>query len=118
MANSEAFSYDHIGNRLIATRGGATIGAAGSTTKYSIYTSATQTGSITGYTPTYDNRLSAIHIGSITGTLDTGFTFDNRGPASPAERQHAENNRLGCEKPDLAHLKPVGKLRKPISTTR
>jgi RHS repeat-associated protein len=77
--SDEAFSYDHIGNRLTATRGGASIGATGSTTKYFIYTPATQTGSITGYTPTYDNRLSAIHIGSITGTLDSSFIFDNEG---------------------------------------
>ncbi len=78
-AYDEAFSYDRIGNRLTATRGGASIGATGSTTKYFSYTPATQTGSVTGYTPTYDNRLSAIHIGSLTGTLDSSFTFDNEG---------------------------------------
>jgi len=82
VANDEAFSYDHIGNRLTATRGGVTIGAAGSTTKYYIYNPATQTGSITAYTPTYNNRLKEIHIGSLTGTLDSSFIFDNEGRLS------------------------------------
>ena len=78
-ANDEAFSYDHLGNRLTQTRGGTTIGAAGSTTKYSIYNPATQTGTLTGYTPVYNNRLKEIRIGSATGSLDGGFTFDNEG---------------------------------------
>lgn len=78
-ANSEAFTYDHIGNRLTATRGGTVAGAAGSTTKYYVYTAASQTGAVTGYTPTYNNRLKEIHLGSLTGTLDSSFTFDNEG---------------------------------------
>jgi RHS repeat-associated protein len=84
-ANSEAFSYDRVGNRLTATRGGTTIGAPGSTTRYSIYTPATQTdGSISGwvpggYTATFNNRLRQILIGSPTGTLDTRLAFDNEG---------------------------------------
>ena len=77
-ANDEAFSYDHIGNRLTATRGGTTIGAAGSTTKYSIYYPATQTGS-PGYTATTNNRLKEIRLGSLGGTIDSSFTFDNAG---------------------------------------
>jgi RHS repeat-associated protein len=77
-ASDEAFSYDHLGNRLTATRGGTTIGATGSTTKYSIYNPATQTAS-PGYTATYNNRLKEIRIGSLAGTLDSGFTFDNEG---------------------------------------
>jgi RHS repeat-associated protein len=78
-ANDEAFSYDHLGNRLTATRGGTTIGASGSTTKYSIYNPATQTGTLTGYTPTFNNRLKEIRIGSVSGTIDSSFTFDNEG---------------------------------------
>ena len=80
-ANDEAFGYDHIGNRLIATRGSTTVGASGTgiTSKYSVYNPATQTGTVAGYTPTYNNRLKEIHLGSITGTLDASFTFDNEG---------------------------------------
>ena len=78
-ANSEAFSYDHIGNRLTSTRGGSAIGATGSTTDYYAYAPATQTGVVTGYTPTYNNRLSEVHVGSLTGTLDAAFTYDDEG---------------------------------------
>ena len=67
-ANDEAFSYDHLGNRFTQTRCGTAIGAAGSTTKYSIYNPATQTGTVAGYTPVYNNRLKEIRIGSVTPT--------------------------------------------------
>ncbi|WP_374336332.1 hypothetical protein [Methyloversatilis sp.] len=78
-ANDEAFAYDRLGNRLTATRGGITIGAAGSTTKYSIYTTATQTGSVSGYTPAYNHRLKEIRIGSVVGAIDSSFAFDQEG---------------------------------------
>ena len=77
-ANSEAYSYDHLGNRLTVTSGGSSIGATGSTTKYYVYSPATNTGD-PGYTGTLNNRLSQIHIGSVTGTLDSSFVFDNEG---------------------------------------
>lgn len=82
-ANSEAFSYDHIGNRLTATRGGTSIGATGSTTRYYNYYAATVTAAPVGlngaYTQTYNNRLKEVRIGSASGTLDSSLTFDNEG---------------------------------------
>lgn len=82
-ANSEAFSYDHIGNRITATRGGTSIGATGSTTRYYNYYAATVTATPVGlnaaYTPTNNNQLKEIRIGSATGTLDSSLTFDNEG---------------------------------------
>jgi RHS repeat-associated protein len=80
-ANDEAFSYDHIGNRLIATRGSATVGASGTgiTSKYWIYNPATQTGTVTGYSPSYNNRLKEIRLASVSGSIDSSFTFDNEG---------------------------------------
>lgn len=80
-ANDEAFSYDRLGNRLIHTRGSATVGAAGAgiVSKYSIYTAATQTGSVSGYTPLYNHRLKEIRIGSASGSVESGFTFDAEG---------------------------------------
>jgi RHS repeat-associated protein len=78
-ANDEGFSYDRVGNRLTQTRGGTTIGAAGSTTKYLVYQPATQTGAVAGYTPLYNNRLSEVRLGSPTGTIDSAFSNDNEG---------------------------------------
>lgn len=82
-ANSEYFTYDHIGNRLTATRGGASIGASGSTTRYYNYYTASQTSAPVGingaYTPTNYNRLKETRIGSANGTLDSSLTFDNEG---------------------------------------
>lgn len=82
-ANDEAFSYDHIGNRITATRGGSSIGATGSTTRYYNYYPATVTATPVGlnaaYTPTNNNRLKEIRIGSATGTLDASLAFDNEG---------------------------------------
>lgn len=82
-ANSEYFTYDHIGNRLTATRGGTSIGASGSTTRYYNYYAATQTATPVGlngaYTQTYNNRLKEVRVGSASGTLDSSLTFDNEG---------------------------------------
>ncbi|OYW21242.1 MAG: hypothetical protein B7Z43_11105 [Sphingomonas sp. 12-62-6] len=80
-ANDEAFSYDRLGNRLIHTRGSATVGASGAgiVSKYSIYTAATQTGSVSGYMPVYNHRLKEIRIGSATGAIDSSFAFDPEG---------------------------------------
>lgn len=78
-SDSEAFSYDRLGNRLTATRGGTSIGAGGSTTYYYVYYPATQTGAVAGYTPTNNNRLKEIRIGSVGGTLDASFAYDNEG---------------------------------------
>jgi hypothetical protein len=64
-ADSEAFSYDRLGNRLTATRGGTGIGGSGSTTHYYVYYPATQTGPVEGYTPVYNNRLKEIRVGSV-----------------------------------------------------
>lgn len=82
-AYDEAFSYDHIGNRITATRGGTSVGATGSTTRYYNYYAATQTATPVGlnaaYTPTNNNRLKEIRIGSASGTIDSSLTFDNEG---------------------------------------
>ena len=77
-ANSEAFSYDHLGNRITNTKGGTSIGATGSTTRYYNYYPATQTGN-PGYTATLNNRLKEIRIGSASGAVDSSFVFDNEG---------------------------------------
>ncbi len=81
MANDEGYSYDRLGNRLIATRGSTTAGASGTgiTSRYAIYTAASQTGMVAGYTPGYRNRLKEIRLGSTGGTLESGFTFDHEG---------------------------------------
>jgi RHS repeat-associated protein len=77
-ADSEAFSYDRLGNRLTATRGGTSIGAS-STTHYYVYYPATQTGPVEGYTPIYNDRLKEIRAGSVSGAIDSAFTYDNEG---------------------------------------
>lgn len=81
-ADSEAFSYDRLGNRLTSTRGGTTVGAIGSATHYYRYYAATQTGAVAGYTPMYNNRLKEVRVGSISGALDADFTYDNEGRLS------------------------------------
>jgi RHS repeat-associated protein len=78
-ADSEAFTYDKLGNRLTATRGGTSIGASGSTTHYYVYYPATQTGPVEGYTPIYNDRLKEIRVGSVSGAIDSAFTYDNEG---------------------------------------
>jgi RHS repeat-associated protein len=78
-ADSEAFSYDRLGNRLTATSGGTSIGASGSTTNYYVYYPATQTGAVADYTPVYNNRLKEIRVGSVSGTIDSSFAYNNEG---------------------------------------
>ncbi|MET3109356.1 RHS repeat-associated protein [Oxalobacteraceae bacterium GrIS 2.11] len=78
-ANSEGFTYDHIGNRMTRTVGGTTIGATGTVTRYYNYLLASQTGAVVGYTPTYHHRLNTITIGSISGSTESGFGFDMEG---------------------------------------
>jgi RHS repeat-associated protein len=79
-ADDEAYGYDHLGNRLIATRGSTTVGASGTgiTSRYSLYTAATRTGN-PGYAATPNHRLQEIRLGSPTGALEAGFGFDHEG---------------------------------------
>jgi RHS repeat-associated protein len=64
--NDEAFSYDAVGNRLTQTKGGLSIGAAGSSTRYYEYTANS-------------NRLKAIHTGSLAGAIEKSYTYDDAG---------------------------------------
>ena len=64
--NDEAFSYDAVGNRLTQTKGGLSVGAAGSSTRYYEYVPNS-------------NRLAAIHTGSLTGTVEKSYTYDDAG---------------------------------------
>ena len=61
-ANDEAYSYDKVGNRLIATQG-ALIPIASS--RYYNYNAG--------------NRMTDIHIGSTTGTLFESYAYDDNG---------------------------------------
>jgi RHS repeat-associated protein len=79
-ADSEAFSYDRLGNRLTATRGGTGIGASGSTTSYYIYYMAAPTGADRGAVPpSYNNRLKEVRTGSASGPIETTFVYDDEG---------------------------------------
>ena len=80
-ANDEAFSYDRIGNRLSATRGGTVINALGSATHYYNYTAATQTGN-PGYAASFNNRLKEIRLNSVSGVIEKTYSYDNEGRLS------------------------------------
>lgn len=55
-----------MGNRLTQTKGGLTIGAAGSSARYYEYTANS-------------NRLAAIHTGSLAGAIEKSYTYDDAG---------------------------------------
>lgn len=74
-ANDEAFTYDGVGNRLTAVRGGLAAGAAGATTRYYTYFPATQTSG----TGTFNDRLQEIRLASPTGSVESSFSYDNEG---------------------------------------
>lgn len=78
--NDEAFTYDLLGNRTTATRGGVKVGIEGSTRKCYVYYPATQVGTVDGYsTPTKNNRLKEVRVESWGGPIESSYTYDNEG---------------------------------------